>query len=160
MTITSPAVGDKATASWADAVAAALNTPLQGETTTGAAVPLSTNAGFASTATVTFTLAVQTRVRIEGDVDYNNSAGVAARYATQAGYNSGASAVIGSFIGVGRARYVIGSIAGALSGWAFGSVLLSPGTYTAYLSVARFSGGNAADTASLFHLSALAIGFS
>lgn len=126
---------------------------LLNETTAGANVTLSTTSLFASAAVYTFTLATQRRIRIEVGCDITLASGVAGRYGCQAGYNSGSSAVIGSFAGVGRERYTAGSIAGLLSAvTTSGTALLAAGTYTAYMAVRRFSGGTATDTAGNYSL--------
>lgn len=122
------------------------------DTTTGAAVTLSTTSAFASTAAITFAITATRRIRIHTLASFNNSSGVAGRYATRPGYNTGASASIGSFVGVGQAFTNPGSIAGLISAGAEGTALLTAGTYTAYASVQRVSGGAVADTASTFYV--------
>jgi hypothetical protein len=66
----------------------------------------STTSAFASTASITFTLTTTRRVRIMGTigVQANTAPG---HYSIRAGYNSGSSAVIGSFIGVGGSGFLL-----------------------------------------------------
>lgn len=159
MSINVPAVGDAASASWADAVATLLNNQFLGENLNSGTVTLSTLNAFAGLATVTFTLAVQSRVRIDVQALYKPQAAVVARYVTQAGYNSGSSAAIGSFVGVGQpfSDGDDGTVQWR-SGYSFGTALLPAGTYTAYAAIQRASGGSATDIVTLFQVDAMLIG--
>lgn len=165
MAIPLPAVGDKASASWADAVAAAINAPVLGDVSTSAAVTLATAAtDVAGTAQVTFTLPVQTRVKISVVCRYLLGSTTAGRAVLQAAYNSGGAAAIGSVVKIGafassfNNSAIIGAT-GASSVTTFATVLLAPGTYTAYGAVQRGSGGSASDTASVFGTLVEAVGF-
>jgi hypothetical protein len=154
--------GDPASAAWANAVANAINNFYQGSTTTGAAVTLSTTSAFASSASVTFTLAVQTRVRIDVNAVYNVTAAVYGRYITRAAYNSGAAPVIGSATTIGSpgaAAFTAASGTGGSSAAGFGDQLLAAGTYTAYASLQRAAGGTATDTAASFYVCVTSLGF-
>lgn len=121
---------------------------LYGESTAGSAVTLSTTSAFASTTSVTFTLPVQRRVRIATSLGLvaNTAPG---HYDVRGGYNSGASPAIGSFVGVGSggvlATTSVAGGNGAVGVSHEGSALLAAGTYTAYISVTRATGG-ATDT--------------
>jgi hypothetical protein len=141
------------------AIAAAAGQGYIGETTTGAAVTLTTTSAFASTASITFTLTTTRRIRIDTMAVY--IAGTAPGHAAfTSGYNSGASAVIGSFIQVGQRSLATTTIAGgngAVSSWSGGTVLLTAGTYTAFISCQRTTGG-ATDTASNFYVLVTDIG--
>jgi hypothetical protein len=138
------------------AVAAAAGQGFIGDSAAGAAVTLSTTSAFASTTTVTFTLTSTRRVRIMGTigVQANTAPG---HYSIRAGYNSGSSAVIGSFIGVGGSGFLLTTTTaggnGAVSGMHEGTVLLTAGTYTAYISITRVT-LYAYDGASPFDLAA------
>lgn len=162
MAITAPSVGDKATSAWADAVAGAINAPMLGDTNSGANVTLSTTSAFASTASVTINLAVQTRIRIYVQAIYIMASGTSARYVTRAAYNSGASAVIGSATTPGQGSSVTTTVTtgnGAPADHTEATVLLAAGQYTVYASVQRAFGGSATDTAGNFYVSATAVGF-
>jgi hypothetical protein len=144
-TIPTVGVGDKATATWANTVANAVNgLGLINDSSLGAAVTLSTTSAFASTTSVTFTLTSTQRIRIMGTIGIqaNTAPG---HYSIRAGYNSGASAVIGSFIGVGGNGFLLTTTTaggnGAVSGTHEGTVLLTAGQYTAYISITRATGG-------------------
>lgn len=155
MAITVPAVGDLITASWADSVANTLNTMVYGEATSASTVTLSTTSSFAGLAVVTFTLGSQRRVKISVQTSFSQSATTSVRWTVQAGYNTGSSAVIGSFVGVGTA-YDVGKDGGgttprSVSGFALGTKLLAAGTYTAYAAVTRPVGGAITDTAGNFY---------
>ena len=127
-----------------------------GEVTSSSAVTLSTTSAFAGLATITFTLARQTRIKISGIARYNpGSSGGNLR--VQAGYNSGSSATIGSFTGVGQIWNSASDSAKAHSGLGIGTALLAAGTYTAYLSLTRV-GGSATDTADNFSVLVEALG--
>jgi hypothetical protein len=121
---------------------------LYGDSSAGSAVTLSTTSAFASTTSVTFTLPVQRRVRIATSLGLvcNTAPG---HYDVRGGYNSGASPAIGSFIGVGSggvlATTSIAGGNGAVGVSHEGQALLAAGTYTAYISVTRATGG-ATDT--------------
>lgn len=118
-----------------------------GEQALVTAVTLATTSAFASSAKVTFALTEQRRVKITGTVGRYSPA-TTGNLRIQAGYNSGASATIGSFVGVGAIVNTTssGNANGAL---AVGSALLAAGTYTAYISLSRV-GGSATDTADNF----------
>src|SRR4051812_17875855 len=101
MAISLPAVGDQGTASWAGSVASAINGPMLGEATSVGSITLTTAAtAVAGLAAVTFTLAVQTRVRIDSMTQYLMASGTNGRYSTRSVYNTGSSAVIGSAVTV------------------------------------------------------------
>lgn len=118
-----------------------------GETSSASTVTLSTTNAFAGLAVVTFTLATQRRVKISVLARYSPAGATNARYQTQAGYNTGSSAAIGSFVGVGQVHDLVNTIATNASGIGFGTALLAAGTYTAYASVKRITNGSATDTA-------------
>lgn len=164
MSIATPAVGDKATAAWANGVATAVNSlGFINDSIAGAAVTLSTTSAFASTTAVTFTLTAQTRVRIDVVAVYVMASGTSGRYLARAAYNTGSSPVIGSAITPGQAGVAIATVTGgngAPSANTFGTALLAAGTYTAYVSVQRSAGGSATDTAQNFDVLVTAIGFS
>jgi hypothetical protein len=130
------------------ALVAAMGQGFINDSNAGAAVTLSTTSAFASTTAVTFTLTSQRRVRIVGTIGIqcNTAPG---HYAIRAGYNSGSSAVIGSFTGVGGSGVLLTTATaggnGAVSGTHEGTALLAAGTYTAYISLTRATGG-ATDT--------------
>lgn len=131
------------------------------ETTTGAAVTLSTTSAFASTASVTFTLTSQRRVRIDVQSIYVMASGASGRFITRAAYNSGASAVIGSAVTPGSGMSAVATVTGgngAPGTSTFCTALLPAGTYTAYASVQRSAGGSATDTAQNFYVLVTDIG--
>jgi len=115
-------------------------------------VTFSTTSAFAGLATLTITLAQQRRVKISVQNRFNPVSGVASRMAIQAGYNSGSSAVIGSFVGVGQEADLSLGTSTQASQSAFGGVLLAAGTYTFYASIQRVVGGGATDTSNLHYL--------
>lgn len=165
MAVSVPAVGDSATAAYADAVANALNVQVLGDTgTVSAGAPtLSTTSAFAGQATVTFTLAVQTRVRVDVIAQFQGT-GTQGRFLVRPGYNTGSSAVIGSVVQIGFFGSVqTGSVSGGggdSTSASFGTVLLAPGTYTAYPVVQRASGGTATDVCQSSMTLVTAVGFS
>lgn len=148
-------VWDTSAAAWLNVQ---IDTPFLGEASSASLVTLSTTAAFAGLASVTFTLARQMRVKIEVSVEYDNAAGAVATYQTIAGYNSGASPVIGSFVGVGKANQINYASVRPFSGNAFGTALLAAGQYTAYASEKRVSGGQATDTAGPHYVLVTALG--
>lgn len=150
MTLTRPAVGDKATAAWADAAADQLNKGgyLNDQSSAGTVTLATAAANVASSATTTFTLTETRRVRIVTSCQFLMSSGTDGRYRLQSAYNSGSSAVPGSAVSVGA---LFGNVASAVgdivSCFGDGTVLLAAGTYTAYALVSRNAGGGATDTA-------------
>jgi hypothetical protein len=143
------------------AVAAAAGQGYVGESTTGAAVTLSTTSAFASTTSVTFTLTATRRIRIDTNAAYIMNTGTSGHCNLRAGYNSGSSPVIGSFTGVGQQAVVTTTTTGsggAVSGACFGTVLLTAGTYTAYISCTRSVGGGATDSVTAFDVLVTDIG--
>lgn len=159
MPITSPAVGDQATAAWAVSVAAQLNAGgWIGGNTSASTVTLSTTSAFAGLGSKTFTLTEQRRVRIYVNVEYDPATAVIATYQTIAGYNSGSSAVIGSFTQAGMPFSINYATVRPFNGAVEGTVLLAAGTYTAYASVKRVSGGTATDTAGPFQVDVYDVG--
>lgn len=159
MAITVPSAGDQATAAWAASVANAINDMFKGSNTSTTAKTLSSTSAFAGNASVTFTLAVETRVRIYVKAEFTpNTAGVAT-YEVKAGYNSGGSATIGSFNATGIAGNINYASVRTHTCDAEGMPLLAAGTYTAYASVRRVSGGDAGDQATGFQVNVIAVGF-
>jgi hypothetical protein len=121
------------------------------EAASGGSVTLATaGVPVAGAAAATFTLTTQRRVRIEVNAQFIMSSGTNGRYWVKADYNAGSSPLIGSVTEIGRRGVVVltatGS-AGAASAFTAGSVLLPAGTYTAYGSCTRSSGGSGSDTA-------------
>ena len=155
MSITVPSSGDDFSSSlFGDPVANTLNGFMLGSATSTTSVTLSTTSAFAGSATVTFTLSAQTRVKITTLATMVPNGTSSARYDVQAGYNSGSSASIGSVVKVGI-PFLIGIEGGGTTGRnqtgiALGTVLLSAGTYTAYASITRTSGGDAGDAFNSF----------
>lgn len=151
MTVPSLNVGDPFTAAAEQAIAAAINSPFLGEATSSSTVTLSTTGTFAGLATVTFTLAAQARVRIDVAARYQPAAAANGWYRIRAGYNTGSSAVVGSFVPVGQVyeTNLTSTVTG--SGSACGTALLAAGTYTAYGAVARIASGSTTDLASMFY---------
>lgn len=125
------------------AIAAAAGQGFIGDSSAGSPVTLSSTSAFASTTTVTFTLTSTRRVRLVGSIGIqaNTAPG---HYSIRVGYNAGSSAVIGSFVNVGSPGFLMSTSTaggnGAVSGVHEGTVLLTAGTYTAYLSIVRGTG--------------------
>lgn len=115
----------------------------------------------ASSAKVTFTLAVQTRVAIDGSIQFSMAGGTNGVYFSQSGYNSGATATIGSVtrLGFTGITNIASTTLGLGSVASVGDVLLAAGQYTAYLAVQRNSGGGATDTAVNGYVRVTSIGF-
>lgn len=94
-------------------------------------------------------------IRIGGQVRFIQTNTTNVRFTAQAGYNSGASAVIGSFTGVGRgfdACTAVSGSNGAVVAFPAGEAILAAGTqYTAYLSLVRVANGSATDGAAQFY---------
>lgn len=129
-----------------------------GDASSGTALTLTTTADFAGNATVTFILTRQTRVKISTRARYNPTTGTNGRFSVTSGYNAGASAVIGSFIAVGQRGDSINTTSSqASTADGYGTVVLAPGTWTAYADVTRANGA-AADTASNFYTLVEAVG--
>lgn len=122
-----------------------------GEASSSSAVTLSTTSAFAGLAPVTFTLAVQRRVKISVNVRYNPAGAATARYQTRPGYNTGSSASIGSFSPVGVVSDDTETTVQQGSAFGLGTALLAAGTYTAYASVTRIFGGASGDVANVFY---------
>lgn len=125
-------------------------------------VTLSTTSAFASPATVTFTLTVQTRLRIDVNAQFQPATAVQGRYLCRAGYNSGASAVIGSVIPTGLSGSAQSQTAGgggSVTTGGFGFPLLAAGQYTAYASLTRNSGGAATDVCQSSQVTVSTAGF-
>jgi hypothetical protein len=132
-----------------DALVASINALPRGyinETQSNTAVTLATFGGatFASPNKVTFTLTDTRRVRIYGQARYAPS-GSTGRMSLQAGYNTGSSIALGSVVLVGQPGSTGGGATASVT--SEGSVLLTPGTYTAYAAVGRVSTGTATDVA-------------
>lgn len=124
-------------------------------------VTLSTNSAFASGISATFVLNSTRRVRITVQGRFQQAAATTARFQIRAGYCSGSSAVIGSFVAVGNVFDVCTTIAGVNgmgTGNPEGTALLTAGTYTAFASVTRVTNGSATDTASTFYIAAYDVG--
>jgi hypothetical protein len=123
-----------------------------GATNTGTITLVTTGTAVAGLAVVTFTLSVQTRVLITAQATFVPSGATASRMTLQAGYNSGSSAVIGSFTGVGE-PFDVGNDGTTTrrSARSDGDVLLAAGTYTAYAACTRSAAGSASDTATNFY---------
>lgn len=150
MALTPPAVGDKATAVFADAAANQLNNGgFITDATSSSTVTLATAvANVASSATVTFTLTETRRVRIVTSCQFSMASGTDGRYRLNSAYNSGVSVVLGSAITVGALfGTCITTVGDICSGFGDGTVVLAAGSYTAYALVQRNSGGGATDTA-------------
>lgn len=131
-----------------------------GEANNTGTVTLNAIADFASLATVTFTLSTQTRVRIYASAGYSPTAASAtARYRTRAGYNTGSSVVLGSFVQVGQPFDMPDTSANPGSAATEGTALLAAGTYIAYGIVRRSNGGAATDTATNFNVAVYGVGF-
>ena len=133
------------------ALISALPTGMLGSSTAGAAVTLSTTSAFASTCKVTFTLTAQRRVKFTGVMGRYNPGSGGGNARIQVGYNTGNTANIASFVGTGAIVNASQTAAQAQGQSAEGDALLSPGTYTAYLSITRV-GGAATDTADNFYV--------
>lgn len=120
------------------------------ETLTGSTITLSTTSRFAAGAVATFVLSATARVKITTSAQVVPGSATSGRYLFQSGYNTGGTAVVASFVGVGQSLALIASNTGAGGGAtgtpAVGTVLLTAGTYTAYCGVTRSSGGSATDT--------------
>lgn len=102
----------------------------------------------AATASVTFTLATQRRIRVDVMCQFSMASGTSAQYRMQIGYNTGSSVVIGSVTKVGHVACTEITVVGAIqSSGDFTTILLPAGTYTVYPAVQRNSGGSATDTA-------------
>lgn len=119
-----------------------------GENGSSTDVVLATTAVFAGNAAVTFTLTERRRIKISIVNNFTLASGTNGAYNAQVGYNSGASAVIGSVNLIGYPAY--GGIAAttapspaSANTWAV--VALNAGTYTAYAAVQRASGGGTSD---------------
>lgn len=138
---------------------------LWGEANSATAVTLATvSTDYASSATVTFTLPVQRRVLIIGSAVYMIATVTAGGFWAQAAYSAGSSANTASMTKLSRAarQYnncgLAGNINGAVTGTTLGSVVLTAGTYTAFLACARTVGGSATDTALNFEIAVLDCG--
>lgn len=150
MTLPVPAVGDQATAAFADALAYEYNNGFLGDNVASATVTLATaTTNYAATSAVTFTLTQTGRVRIVTSCQFTMATGgVDGRYRQQSAYNSGTSATPASATAVGGLFCVaISNVGDLASGFGDGTVLLAAGTYTAYPLVSRNTGGTATDTA-------------
>jgi hypothetical protein len=94
-------------------------------------------------------------IRIAGQVRFIQTNTTNARFTAQAGYNSGASATIGSFVGVGQdynAATAVSGVNGAVVAFPQGEAVLAAGTqYTAYLSLIRLANGSATDGAAQYY---------
>jgi hypothetical protein len=84
------------------------------------------------------------------------------RFTAQAGYNTGASVAIGSFVGVGQgfdACTAVSGVNGAVTAFPAGEVTLAAGTQiTAYASLERVANGSATDGASQFYVAVSDLG--
>lgn len=128
---------------------------------TAGTVTLNAIANFLGLATVTFTLTAQRRVRIVVNAGYTpTAASTSARYRNIAAYNSGSSAVLGSFTQVGQPTDIPDAGANPGSGMAEGTALLAAGTYTAYAVVRRANAGAATDTSQNFYTAVYDMGSS
>lgn len=114
-------------------------------------VTLNAIADFGGLATLTFVLNSQRRVRIAVVAGFAPAGATTARYRVRAGYNTGGSQTIGSFVQVGQPSDQPNTTANPCSGQTEGDVLLAAGTYTAYAIVRRSNGGAATDTATNFY---------
>lgn len=122
-----------------------------GDANSGASITLSTTSDFAGNGGQTFTLSSTRRVLILTIARYQ-IASSAGRMTVQSGYNSGTSPSIGSVMKVGQGSFVtctVTGLNGTASVPAFGTALLSAGTYTAYPVVTRV-GGSTTDLANTF----------
>lgn len=127
------------------ALVAALPQGLLGETGSTSTVTIATTAATGLTASVIFTLATQRRVRIAvgGNVQV---ATAPASYNLRAGYNAGSGVGTPSVVGFGSTFQVSATGTAGINGaFTEGSILLPAGTYTAYATVTRLSGGSATD---------------
>jgi hypothetical protein len=143
------AVGDKATAAWANNLA---GLGYVGDSIAGAAITLSTTSAFASSCSVTFTLTSTRRIRIDTVGAFILNTAGNGHCGFRAAYNSGAAPVIGSAVTPGQQAVVTTTITGgpgAVTGTSFCTALLTAGTYTAYVSCTR-TGGGATDQATAF----------
>jgi len=120
-----------------------------GDQTSAATVTLSTTSAFAGGAAVTFTLSTQRRVRIVCNARFQMTSGTSGRYQLIAACNSGTTPTIGSATLGGLAQSLvltITSLSGSASLQQEGTILLAAGTYVAYPSLTRLSGGSTTDT--------------
>lgn len=116
-----------------------------GEMTAVGPVTLNSTSAKAGAAAVSFTLTRATRVEISVSAQLNPATSTEGHYEVEAGYNSGAAASIASFVGVGIPFSIQADSTKFRSGFAFGTASLAAGTYTAYASLVRSNGGDAAD---------------
>lgn len=147
LTDTEPLVGTPGTASWAQQVS---DSGYRDEQNNAAGSVTLATAGleYPASASSTFTLTRTRRVKITVVARYQ-AASAAGRMIVYAGYNAGSTPVIGSVVKVGpwvSVPATAGTV-GSGSGMAVGTVLLNPGTYTAYPVVNRAFGGAAGDFA-------------
>jgi hypothetical protein len=150
---TPPNPGDPLSASGFGADVA--NSGQQVSTSSSTSVTLATAATqFAGSATATITVPTGgRRYRCTVLGNFAMLTGTNGRYTMQAGYNSGSTASIGSFTGVGSARPVFATVTGAtnsVSNIAIGDVFLTAGTYTFYAAINRTTGGGATDVGGTF----------
>jgi hypothetical protein len=119
---------------------------LIGQSQTNTPIGLTTTSAFAGAARVVFTLPVARSVRIVVVTQYQATSATRGRFTSAAGYNTGGGAVIGSFAQAGLEDHVMLSASGDLGGVTTeGVVSLAAGTYTAYASVQRPTGGSTGD---------------
>lgn len=122
-------------------------------------VTLSTVTDLLGLAVFTFVLPTQRRVRVVAQSSFApNAASATARYRLRTGYNSGATAVIGSFVQVGQPFDMPDTSANPGSAVAEGTALLAAGTYTAYGVVRRSNGGAATDVANNHYVAVYDVG--
>jgi hypothetical protein len=158
------AVGDKATAAWANAVANFINNLYLGDNTVAGPVTLATTALVAGGSSVTVTLAQQTRVRIYTQAMFTMLTATNGRYIIRSLYNTGAAVNVATAIQVQNPGAILippllAGSQGACSASTEGTVLLAAGQYTFSPGVQRASGGGATDTAANAYVSVQAIGF-
>ena len=131
-----------------------------GQASSSTSTTLSTTSAFASTAYFTFTLSITTRVRIYFVSQFVMNGGTNGVYVVQAAYNSGSSPSIGSATTVPGVATTCSLAATALraSATSEGTALLTAGTYTAYGSVQRLSGGGVTDIAGNNYVNVISLG--
>lgn len=158
LTVAAPAVAsDAATKTYVDGAAAGTALGWLGsgnDQVTNVTLTALTTSYVGGTAKVTFTLTATRRVKVTTECKYVGGTAAGGRMLSRPGVVAGSTATLTNSsnlgIWVNHRNFGVAGEGGSVSGTAVGTVVLSPGTYTAFVEVQRFNGGDASDYANQF----------